>query len=219
MEDQAPGNWNPFDNDGNTLSTTDTTAPLTGATHGVTSISGDENSFAGFVQQVDNIIPGEPYTFSLNARSGGVDLEGIDAEFRIEFVDANGGFVEDQFTNNAPLVVTDTYATFTQTNIAPPGAVSLRAVIAIQSFGGGADGSNSNSGALFIDDTSIMGSLPAMTVIKGDADMDGDVDFADIPAFIAILQSGDFVAEADADCDLDVDFADIPAFIAILQGQ
>ena len=58
-----------------------------------------------------------------------------------------------------------------------------------------------------------------VTVIKGDADMDGDVDFADIPAFIAILQSGDFVAEADADCDLDVDFADIPAFIAILQGQ
>ena len=216
--DQAPGTWNPFDNDGNTLGTTDTTAPLTGATHGVASISGDENSFAGFVQQVDNIIPGEPYTFSLNARSDGVDLEGIDAEFRLEFIDANGGFVEDQFTNNAPLVVTDTYAPFTQTHIAPPGSVSLRAVIAVQSFGGGADGSNSNSGGLFIDDTSIMGSLPAMA-IKGDADMDGDVDFLDIPAFIAILQAGNFVAEADCDCDLDVDFADIPPFIAILQNQ
>ena len=56
-------------------------------------------------------------------------------------------------------------------------------------------------------------------VIKGDADMDGDVDFDDIPAFIAILQDGMFVAEADCDCDLDVDFDDIPAFITILQTQ
>ena len=58
----------------------------------------------------------------------------------------------------------------------------------------------------------------AMTALKGDADLDGDVDFADIPAFIAILQGGMFLAQADCDCDLDVDFADIPAFIAILQG-
>ena len=112
-----------------------------------------------------------------------------------------------------------TYATFTQTNIAPPGSVSLRAVIAVQSFGGGADGSNSNTGALFIDDTSIMGSLPAVSVFKGDADQDGDVDFADIPVFIQVLQSGIFQAESDADCNGAVEFADIPVFIQILQAQ
>ena len=56
------------------------------------------------------------------------------------------------------------------------------------------------------------------TPIKGDVDMSGVVDFDDIPAFIAVLQSGDFQAEADADCDMDVDFDDIPAFILILQG-
>ena len=55
--------------------------------------------------------------------------------------------------------------------------------------------------------------------IKGDVDMDGDVDFADIPAFISVLQSGVFQIEADCDCSTVVDFADIPAFIAILQGQ
>ena len=49
--------------------------------------------------------------------------------------------------------------------------------------------------------------------------MDGDVDFADIPTFIAVLQSGVYQAEADCDCTTAVDFADIPAFIAILQGQ
>ena len=70
--------------------------------------------------------------------------------------------------------------------------------------------------------TSILASsfLPlGETALKGDADLDGDVDFADIPAFIAILQSGIFQAEADCDCNLVVNFADIPAFIAILSAQ
>ena len=56
-------------------------------------------------------------------------------------------------------------------------------------------------------------------VLKGDVDLDGDVDFGDIPSFIAALQAGVFQAEADCDCSTVVDFADIPAFIAILQGQ
>ena len=56
-------------------------------------------------------------------------------------------------------------------------------------------------------------------VLKGDVDMDGDIDFADIPPFISALQSGVFQAEADCNCDAVVTFADIPAFIALLQGQ
>ncbi len=60
---------------------------------------------------------------------------------------------------------------------------------------------------------------PAETVLKGDADLSGVVDFGDIPAFITILQAGVFQAEADANCDTVVNFGDIPTFIAILQGQ
>ena len=56
-------------------------------------------------------------------------------------------------------------------------------------------------------------------VLKGDADLDGDIDFADIPVFVAILQSGIFQAEADCDCNLVVNFSDIPAFVAILISQ
>ena len=56
-------------------------------------------------------------------------------------------------------------------------------------------------------------------VLKGDVDMNGVVNFLDIPAFIAVLQSGSFQAEADCDCNLVVNFLDIPAFIAILSGQ
>ena len=56
-------------------------------------------------------------------------------------------------------------------------------------------------------------------LLKGDVDLDGDVDFDDIGPFIAALQAGVFQAEADCDCSTVVDFADIPAFIAILQTQ
>ena len=58
-----------------------------------------------------------------------------------------------------------------------------------------------------------------VSALKGDVDLSGAVDFSDVPAFIGILQTGGFQAEADADCDTVVDFADIAAFIAILQGQ
>ena len=65
----------------------------------------------------------------------------------------------------------------------------------------------------------ILASVAEANVLKGDVDMDGDVDFNDIAPFIAVLQGGVFQIEADCDCSTVVDFADIPAFIAILQAQ
>lgn len=53
----------------------------------------------------------------------------------------------------------------------------------------------------------------------GDVNLDGTVSFDDIPAFIAVLQSGVFQVEADCNQDGMVDFSDIPAFIAILTNQ
>ena len=49
-----------------------------------------------------------------------------------------------------------------------------------------------------------------------DVNQDGVLDFADIPAFIGVLQAGTFLQEADCNEDGVVDFADIPAFIAAL---
>jgi hypothetical protein len=60
--------------------------------------------------------------------------------------------------------------------------------------------------------------LTGTGAMKGDADLSGIVDFADIPAFISVLQSGVFQAESDCDCSGTVDFSDIPAFILILQA-
>ena len=218
----APGDtpsdqWNPFDNGGNTFAGVGMTDPLTGSSHGVASITGDADSFAGLQYQVDGIVPGEPYTFSFSGRSEGANLGGIDAEFRIEFLDSSGTNVEEFLTGNVDIEPTNTYTPFTLTRTAPAGTASLRAVIAVQSFGAGLDASE--TGALFVDDASIQGSLAAGDVLKGDVDLSGVVDFADIAPFINVLQSGGTQPEADADCSMVVDFADIPVFIAILQDQ
>ena len=55
--------------------------------------------------------------------------------------------------------------------------------------------------------------------LLGDSNQDGVVNFSDIPAFIALLQSRTFLAEADTNQDGVVNFADIPDFIAVLQNQ
>ena len=82
----------------------------------------------------------------------------------------------------------------------------------------GASGADPN-GISQAGETYVLFGRATPSVFKGDVDMDGDVDFDDIPPFIAVLQSGVFQAEADCDCSTVVEFADIPAFIDILQGQ
>ena len=55
-----------------------------------------------------------------------------------------------------------------------------------------------------------------MTALKGEVDMNGVVEFADIPPFINLLIDMEFQAEGDCDCNGAVEFADIPVFIGIL---
>lgn len=77
----------------------------------------------------------------------------------------------------------------------------------------------SDFGDIEVDATFVATGVVPDTVLKGDVDMDGDIDFNDITPFITVLQAGGFQAEADCDCSGVIDFADIPAFIAILQMQ
>ena len=56
-------------------------------------------------------------------------------------------------------------------------------------------------------------------VLLGDVNLDGVVNFLDIPSFISILSSGGFQAEADFDQSGFVDFLDITPFVAILTGS
>ncbi len=52
----------------------------------------------------------------------------------------------------------------------------------------------------------------------GDVNGDTYINFADIPAFIQILLSGEYSFQADMNFDGEVNFDDIPVFIAILSG-
>jgi len=155
--EDIPDQWNPFAGNGAVGAGTGTTNPLTGATHGELTIDGEGNSFAGLQYRIDEIAEGEEYTFSFNTRTVSTDLGGIQGEFRFEFLDASGAFIRDQLALNIEIFPTDTYELVSQTRTAPPGAVSLRAVIAIQSFGPGVDGTDSDMGMLFVDDASIQG--------------------------------------------------------------
>ena len=72
-----------------------------------------------------------------------------------------------------------------------------------------------NSEAEFV----VVNSVTVVPVLLGDVNLDGAVNFADIPSFITLLTSGGYQNEGDVDQSATVDFADIPAFIAVLIGQ
>jgi hypothetical protein len=72
---------------------------------------------------------------------------------------------------------------------------------------------------LFLDNVAFNGAFEATTVLLGDVDLSGTVDFLDISPFISVLSGGGFQAEADCDQSGTVDFLDISPFIAILSGS
>ena len=61
--------------------------------------------------------------------------------------------------------------------------------------------------------------VTAVPELLGDVDLNGSVNFADIPFFVAVLQSGVFQTAADCNEDGEVNFGDIPFFVGILQVQ
>ena len=54
--------------------------------------------------------------------------------------------------------------------------------------------------------------------LLGDVNLDGFVDFSDIPPFVTALLSGMFLCEADVNGDGFLDFSDIPPFVDVLLG-
>ena len=81
------------------------------------------------------------------------------------------------------------------------------------SFGG----ANLFSGGTEMQDLSAL--RVVATVVLGDVNRDGSVNFLDISSFIGYLSSGDFLAEADVDQSGTVDFLDISPFISLLSRQ
>lgn len=87
----------------------------------------------------------------------------------------------------------------------------------------GAFGSSNRVGdadnGIDISNVTITKSSADTSVVLGDANCDGIVNFLDIAPFIGFLSSGEFKAQADVNGSGTVDFLDIAPFIAILSGQ
>ena len=146
------GNWSAFTG-GPAFPDLDTVNPLGGASHLSIIIDGQDNSFAGVQQTEENIVGGADYTFTINAIAVG-EL-GANTEFRLEWFNSVGGFAADPFSTNTDItagLTTTEYNEFSFTATAPADAVSLRAVIASQSF---TDGDNFST--VFIDNASVFG--------------------------------------------------------------
>ena len=83
-----------------------------------------------------------------------------------------------------------------------------------------------NNGSSFVERVAILQSdpnqtftLPTTSILLGDVNLSGGVNFADIAPFIAILSAGGFQKQADINQDNMVDFSDIAPFITILSGS
>lgn len=156
------------------------------------------------------------------------------ADYAFDMVSGNGTFTavtpDSTFTDDATdgYTVSVTYADnldgTTNVTIATTGLVTdinhtVNEAIAYSSFSSAVTPNISSQGGIIqLASIAIKPATTGKSGLLGDVDVSGVVDFADIPAFIAVLQSGAYQEEADCDCSGGVDFADIPAFIAILQG-
>lgn len=76
-----------------------------------------------------------------------------------------------------------------------------------------------SAGDFFSPDATLTVTLVPPTIILGDCDLSGVVDFLDISPFIAALSTNSFLEQADCNQDSFVNFLDISAFIAILASQ
>lgn len=156
---------------------------------------GDRNSVSSYGDRFTDLIEGVRANF-------GADIPCVLGELSQDradndpFNDNLSDFVNNSGVPNLGLVGSDGLATTDLTHFDTPGQVILgeRYATAI---------------AAFVSDP----------VLLGDVDLNGEVNFSDIPAFIDVLISGELQLEADIDQSGIVDFADIPLFIDILIGQ
>ena len=78
---------------------------------------------------------------------------------------------------------------------------------------GSFDADNNNSRFHAINGLQIVGDFPPPEpVLRGDVNLDSEVNFLDIQPFVGILSTGEYQAEADFDEDCEVTFLDIQPF-------
>jgi hypothetical protein len=120
------------------------------------------NTFAGVFQDIPNLKPGFPVTFSGWHRTTGTAPINLGTEVRIEWRNSVSN-TEIARTMNSTPVPTGNYSSFLLTSTVPPGADTARPVYAIQSFSTNPLG----SGAVLIDDFAFFVPEPAGAALLG----------------------------------------------------
>ena len=168
-----------------------------------------------------DFFPGNGLFLDLNGTTGvsGSIASLIDIEPGSHLLSFRLGNHPDIPAENSVLVSLGNYSeTFTRAGGVPLELVERTVVVTAPSrLSFSTPGSDSDLGGILLDSISVV--LISEPAILGDVNLDGAVNFSDIPAFIAVLQSGEFQGEADVDQNGTVNFSDIPAFITILSNQ
>jgi len=155
------------------------------------------------ITQIDSVYGWSPV---LNGRSN----QGYGIRF--DLVDGTSQFVDGQhWAPNSPAFF------WTSVSLTAPSGGPIASGVESITFNI-TEGANAGGGFMVAREFDIFG-VPTSDILLGDVNLDGIVDFGDIPTFIARLAAGVFQAEADVDVSGAVTFADIPTFIAILSSQ
>lgn len=161
----APGAgfWTSFSSDSAAVATTADYAPRSGAQHLLLQISNSPNSFAGVLQDVPNLAPGEEVSLEGWHRTPSDPLD-VGVEIRIEWRNSVQD-IEVSRTTNLTTPPTGEYQQFVVTATVPNGADTARIVYAIQTF----SSSPTNDGAVYVDDLSFPSSdeVPVETTSWG----------------------------------------------------
>jgi hypothetical protein len=144
------GSWEGFNGGTGALTSNSNNVPHSGNAHLLLSISNSDNNFAGVFQDVPNLTPGAPVTFSGFHMTPSNPL-GLGIETRIEWRNAAGD-TEVSRTPNLTTPPTGQYTPFSLSSVVPAGADTARVVYAIQTFGS----EPSNNGTVYVDDVSFV---------------------------------------------------------------
>ncbi len=192
--------------------------PTTGAlenldsTNGTLDITGSDNAVSVFAG--DTLVSGDAEVF-LATGSDGTAMSNVPPSLGEENVVLGPGKIHNHiaFDLSGSLATTDgAIGLLLQfTTIPADGSAPVESAPYFLIFNNGLDE------AVFEEDALAAFGLDEHAHILGDVNEDEVVDFGDIPAFIALLQSGGYEESADINVDGMVGFDDIPGFIAILQ--
>ena len=155
------GSWEGFTSGAGAQAVNSTAMPRSGTQNLALSIDHTDNAFAGVFQDVPNLAPGTPVTFSGYHMTPSNPLD-LGVEIRIEWRNS-GSNTEVSRTPNLTAPPTGQYSPFSLASTVPTGANTARVVYAVQTFGS----EPTNTGVVYVDDVSFVPEPSSALIVLG----------------------------------------------------